>query len=213
MHGKDKYKVCGSSYSRQGPGPVRARQVLSTELCPWLETIVMLRVLSWDHTRVRRREKHKIYLYIYQDIVVDRWHHVGTLILIAAICNHVSLPGLSPSDPTLAVLSSLPSLSVHGAERVCGLWHPCTHPTSCFSPSHQQNSWYLLWLMSEHGGACLQPCILLAPGSLRGGVHDWEGLHKMNDKEQGTGHFEKVWAPGFLSIFDLRKLRWLEGLV
>lgn len=133
MHGKDKYKVCGSSYSRQGPGPVRARQVLSTELCPWLETIVMLRVLSWDHTRVRRKEKHKIYLYIYQDIVVERWHRVGTLILIAAICDHVSLPGLSPSDRTLAVLSSRPSLSVHGAERVCGLWHPCTHPTSCFS--------------------------------------------------------------------------------
>lgn len=58
--------------------PVRDGQMLSTELCPWLVTIVMLRVTSEDQTRVRRKGRNTectcIYtrIYLSEDTITRR---------------------------------------------------------------------------------------------------------------------------------------------
>lgn len=113
--------------------PVRDGQMLSTELCPWLVTIVMLRVTSEDQTRVRRKGRNTestcVYILEYicrktpsrGDINFDDCH---------------SPPLLSHSQDFACgphfCLISLPSLCPWCWESLLSV-APQTHPTSCFS--------------------------------------------------------------------------------
>lgn len=88
--------------------PVRDGQMLSTELCPWLVTIVMLRVTSEDQTRVRRKGRNTectcIYtrIYLSEDAITRR--HKFWWLPFSAIA--VSLTGLCLWTPLLPYLTT-----------------------------------------------------------------------------------------------------------